>query len=162
MLAKKAAEWLPDGGSLVVMVGQSYLPEILALMTPHLTYHWTLAYLTPGGQAVQLWKRNVNTFWKPVLWFVKGKYAGKWSGDVVKSAPNDNDKAHHEWGQSESGMQDLVDRFVEPGQVVLDPFCGAGTTGIAVLRAGGFFIGIDKDQKNVEISAARLSNVGEE
>jgi len=71
-LARKAQGWLPEGGSLLVMTGQSYLPEILATMTPHLTYQWTLSYLTPGGQSAQLWQRKVNTFWKPVLWFVKG------------------------------------------------------------------------------------------
>ncbi len=69
-LARTAARVLRPGGSCLVMAGQSYLPEIIAAMTPHLRYHWTVAYLTPGGQSVQLWERKVNTFWKPVLWFV--------------------------------------------------------------------------------------------
>lgn len=77
-LSRTAARVLKPGGSCLVMVGQSYLPDILATMTPHLRYHWTVAYLTPGGQSVQLWDRKVNTFWKPVLWFVNGDgYAGR-------------------------------------------------------------------------------------
>lgn len=57
-----AARVLKPGGSLVAMAGQSYLPEVFALLGQHLRYHWTLAYLTPGGQSAQLWQRNVNTF----------------------------------------------------------------------------------------------------
>lgn len=161
-LAQVAARVLKPGGSCFVLVGQSYLPEVLALMTPHLNYHWTLAYLTPGGQAVQAWGRNVNTFWKPVLWLVKGEYAGDWAGDVVKSAVNDNDKRFHEWGQSESGMADLVERFTYPGQTVLDPFMGAGTTGVVAVRRNRRFLGIDIDAGHVETAKRRLALLAQE
>lgn len=154
-LAAFAARALPDGGSLFVMVGQSYIPEILALMTPHIRYHWTLAYLTPGGQAVQLWQRNVNTFWKPILWFVKGDYRGKWAGDVIKSSTNDNDKRFHHWGQSESGMAALVNIASQPGDVVCDPFCGGGTTGVVALSLDRLFVGADIDQTCVDLTSAR-------
>jgi site-specific DNA-methyltransferase (adenine-specific) len=149
-LAKLAAHVLKLGGSLMVMVGQSYLPEILALMTPHMRYHWELTYLTPGGQAVQLWERKVNTFWKPVLWFVKGEYNGKWLGDVARSNVNDNDKRFHQWGQSESGMADLFDRVANQGDVILDPFLGGGTTGVVAVSLGHEFIGADIDAATVE------------
>lgn len=155
-LAEFAADVLPDGGSLLVMVGQSYLPDILAAMTPHIGYHWTLAYLTPGGQAVQLWQKNVNTFWKPVLWFVKGNFRGQWAGDVVKSATNDNDKRFHEWGQSLSGMTDLIERFTKPGDVICDPFCGGGATGAAALASGRLFIGADIDAACLDTTRDRL------
>lgn len=155
-LAKVAARVLKNGGSLVVMTGQSYLPEILQIISKHLTYNWTVAYLTPGGQSAQLWERKVNTFWKPVLWFVKGKYEGTWLGDVVKSDPNDNDKRYSEYGQSESGMLDIVRRFTNANQVILDPFMGSGTTGVVALRLGRRFIGIDMDPKMVEIARQRI------
>lgn len=158
-LAKFAAHALKPGGSMLVMVGQSYLPEVLALMTPHMRYHWTLAYLTPGGQAVQLWQRNVNTFWKPVLWFVKGEYAGDWIGDVAKSAVNDNDKRFHDWGQSESGMADLIERFTYPGQMICDPFVGGGTTGVVALQMNRQFVGIDNDQQAIATTKQRIAGV---
>lgn len=158
-LAHLASYTLKPGGSLIVMVGQSYLPEILAMMTPIIRYHWTVAYLTPGGQATQLWQRNVNTFWKPVLWFVNGDYAGSWIGDVSKSAVNDNDKRFHDWGQSESGMMDLIERFSRPNDVILDPFCGGGTTGVAALAAGRRFIGADIDQEAIATTEQRLVEI---
>jgi hypothetical protein len=157
ILAKEAARILKPGGSLIVMVGQSYLPEILSLTTPHIRYHWAVSYLTPGGQSAQIWHRKVNTFWKPLLWFVKGEYSGEWIGDVAKSAVNDNDKRFHNWGQSESGMAEIIERFSMPGQTILDPFLGGGTTAVVALELGRYFIGIDQDPAAIQTTLKRLS-----
>jgi len=154
-LASLASRVLRPGGSLLVMTGQSYLPEILTSMIQHMDYHWTLAYLTPGGQSPQIWPRKVNAFWKPVVWFVKGEYTGDWIGDVTHSA--ENDKRFHEWGQSESGMADLIDRFSYPGDLILDPFMGGGTTGIVALRMGRKFIGIESDRDAFVSAQQRIS-----
>ena len=156
-LAKFAQHVLKPGGSLLCMIGQSYLPEIVRQLAATLRYRWTLAYLTPGGQATQLWERKVNTFWKPVLWFTKGDYGGDWIGDVTGSKTNDNDKRHHRWGQSESGMFDLMERFSYPNMTVCDPFLGGGTTGLVALSLGCRFIGCDVDPECVERSRDRLA-----
>lgn len=152
-LARLAAKSLRENGTLAVMCGQSYLPKILELMTPHIAYRWTMAYLTPGGQSVQLWQRQINTFWKPVLIFGN---ATKWAGDVIKSDVNDNDKRFHGWGQSESGMARLVEALTKPGEKVCDPFLGAGTTGVVCIRLARNFVGCDIDKANVENSRKRM------
>jgi len=41
-LAIFASDGLKPGGSLLVMSGLYYLPEILAQVVPHINYHWTL------------------------------------------------------------------------------------------------------------------------
>lgn len=162
-LAERASHWLKPGGSMLVMSGQSWLPKVLNSLDAHsLNYHWTLAYLTPGGQSVQIFPRKVNTFWKPVFWFVKGEYKGDWIGDVTKSNPNDNDKRFHYWGQSESGMADLIKRISLPGQTILDPFCGGGTTGVVAVQLNRLFIGIDSDEKAIRTSTMRLKGVASE
>lgn len=160
-LSEVAERVLKPGGICAVMVGQSYLPEIVTSLGAHLSYHWTLAYLTPGGQAVQLWQRKVNTFWKPVLIYVKGEYAGDWLGDVTKSDVNDNDKNHHHWGQSESGMADLIGRLSKPGQLICDPFLGGGTTAVVAHGMGRGFVGCDIDDSCLEATKARFSAEGE-
>lgn len=158
-LGEVSAHVLKPGGSLLCMVGQSYLPDVMRHLEKHLAYHWTVSYLTPGGQATQVFPRRVNTFWKPVLWFVKGECGDiQWVGDVTKSQVNDNDKRHHHWGQSESGMLDLMKRFVAPGDVVMDPFMGAGTTGIVALDLGASFVGYDVDKQAYDTSKVRLSD----
>ena len=152
-LARLAKDALAPHGVLAVMCGQSYLPDILREMTAYLDYRWTFAYLTPGGQAVQLWDRKINTFWKPVLVFGA---ASSWAGDVVRSNVNDNDKQHHGWGQSESGMARLVEALTQPGQVVCDPFAGGGTTGVVCTRLGRRFVGCDIDVDCVEKTRSRM------
>lgn len=138
---------------VAVMSGQSYLPEVMRRLCEHLKYRWTMAYMTPGGQAVQQWKAKVNTAWKPVLLF---GVAVEWFGDVAVSKPNDNDKRFHDWGQSESGMADLVERLTKPGQLICDPFLGAGTTAVVSLALGRRFIGCDIDTAHVKQAKARV------
>lgn len=53
-------------------------------------------------------------------------------------------------------MLELVELFTDPGEVVLDPFTGSGTTGVACLRLGRRFIGIEKDPKYVALARERL------
>lgn len=142
-LAVFAARVLRPGGSLAAMSGHSYLPDVIARLGERLTYQWTLAYLTPGGQAAQVFPRRVTTFWKPILWYVQGDYQGRWVADVARSAVNDDDKRLHEWGQSESGMADVLRRLAEPGQIVCDPFAGGGTTALVALAHGCPFIGAE-------------------
>lgn len=152
-LFTELAEACKDVPLVAVMSGQSYLPEVLQRLCEHLNYRWTLAYLTPGGQAVQLWKAEVNTFWKPILLFGDSM---DWVGDVVTSKVNDNDKRFHNWGQSESGMADLVERLTKPGQLVCDPFGGAFTTGLVALQLGRRFIGCDIDPDCVDKGRMRI------
>lgn len=155
-LSEVSARLLKPGGVCAVMVGQSYLPEIMQRLGSHLDYHWTVAYLTPGGQATQLWQRKVNTFWKPVLIYANGEYSGDWIGDVTSSDVNDNDKDHHFWGQSESGTADLVNRLSKPGELVCDPFLGGGTTAVVCHELGRRFVGCDIEDECVETTAGRF------
>jgi len=153
-LGRFCAKVLRPGGSLLCMTGQSYLPQVYEALGRHLTYQWTLAYLTPGGQSAHLWQRSVNTFWKPLLWYVRGTYEGDWVGDVCRS--DANDKRFHRWGQSENGMADVVGRFTHPGEMICDPFLGGGTTGVVAVRMGRKFIGIDVDPACIETARRRI------
>jgi len=158
VLARRALEWLKPGGLLVAMAGQSYLDQIMSMMSEHLDYYWMGCYLTPG-QPTPLRQRQVNTSWKPMLIYSlpSATYSGKIFGDVWTSQRNEKD--HHKWGQSISGMKSLVGQLCLPGQSVFDPFCGAGSTGVAALEHGCLFYGIDVDTQSVDITKARLGKV---
>jgi site-specific DNA-methyltransferase (adenine-specific) len=56
----------------------------------------------------------------------------------------------------------LMDRLLKihsiEGMVVLDPFMGSGTTGIACLNTNRNFIGIEKDDKYFEIAKKRIES----
>jgi site-specific DNA-methyltransferase (adenine-specific) len=53
-------------------------------------------------------------------------------------------------------MLELVELFTDPGELILDPFCGSGTTGVACLRLGRRFIGIERDEKYAEVARERM------
>jgi len=162
ILAKCAAEWLKPGGLLIAMCGQSYLDEIINEICNHLEYYWMGAYLTPKIPT-PLRQKQVNTTWKPLLMFVRpsDEYKGKTFNDVFISDPESmkTDKNYHDWGQSISGMSSIIEMMCYPGQYILDPFCGSGTTGISAMRHNCFFDGIDIDEENVKISKARLNDI---
>jgi len=47
--------------------------------------------------------------------------------------------------------------IVPPGGVVLDPFFGVGTMGIAAKKNGGYFVGIEKEPHYAEIAEERIA-----
>ncbi len=54
-------------------------------------------------------------------------------------------------------MRYLVKLFAPVGGVVLDPFAGSGSTGVAALQEGRSFVGIERDAHNVEIARRRMA-----
>jgi DNA modification methylase len=50
----------------------------------------------------------------------------------------------------------VVRLYTEPGETVLDPFMGSGTTALACLKTGRNYIGIEKEEKYVELANAQL------
>jgi DNA modification methylase len=43
-----------------------------------------------------------------------------------------------------------------PGNSILDPFMGSGTTGVAAMQMGRKFIGIEREPKYFEIACERI------
>lgn len=58
-------------------------------------------------------------------------------------------------------MLELIELFTDPDEIILDPFCGSGTTGVACLRLGRRFVGIEKDEKYHQLSVDRLTAEGQ-
>ena len=51
----------------------------------------------------------------------------------------------------------LIQLYSFKGDVVLDPFCGSGTTCIAALRTNRRYIGFDNNLEYVELARKRIS-----
>jgi site-specific DNA-methyltransferase (adenine-specific) len=49
-------------------------------------------------------------------------------------------------------------RLTPPGGVVLDPFTGSGTTGVAAVAEGRTFLGLEREVAYVDIACARLTH----
>jgi site-specific DNA-methyltransferase (adenine-specific) len=53
-------------------------------------------------------------------------------------------------------LKPLIEAFTKPGDLVLDPFAGSGSTCVAAHRAGRRFIGIELDSAHYQTATARL------
>jgi len=51
----------------------------------------------------------------------------------------------------------FIKLFTKPGDVVLDPFVGSGTTALAAIELGRHFVGIDISSKYIKLSNQRIS-----
>lgn len=86
-------------------------------------------------------------------WNGGGKH-GVWTHPIV---PGTNpERTEHTTQKPVPLMLELVELFTDPNELVLDPFAGSGTTGVACLRLGRRFIGIEREAKYVEIARERL------
>lgn len=60
---------------------------------------------------------------------------------------------------------ELLERIIlastTPGDLILDPFMGSGTTGVAALKHGRLFVGIDQEPQFVDLAEKRLYDVSE-
>lgn len=59
-------------------------------------------------------------------------------------------------------FESLVRDFTDPGETILDPFAGSGTTGVAALKLGRRFIGCELSPKYHAVALKRLSNAREQ
>lgn len=53
-------------------------------------------------------------------------------------------------------ISELVQLFSFSGDLVCDPFCGSGTTGVASVNLGRKFVGVEVDQKWFDLSCRRI------
>lgn len=151
-LAAWADRVLAPDGVLAVLFGQTHLPEVYERLSRGRPYRWTGCYLTPGAGYASM-PRRVQSNWKPIL--VYG--GGDRFGDVIRSEGVDAAaKSLHHWGQDYGAFHQIVERLTKPGQVVVDPFMGSGTTLLAAKSLGRHAIGCDVDPEHVATARQRL------
>lgn len=129
---------------------------------------------------------NLRPIFEPILWFQKpykiggtiadnviNNEVGAWNEEAVKKY-NLNYRNNNfydniikvETSKSDFGshvnqkpiklMEFLISLVTKENAIILDPFCGSGTTCIAAKNINRHYIGIEIDSYNVEISNKRL------
>lgn len=84
-----------------------------------------------------------------------------WSAPPAAPIPDVIDFAYtgnrlHPTQKPVEALVPLIEAFSKPGQLVLDPFCGSGSTLVAARRLGRRFLGIDLDPAHCETARRRL------
>ena len=97
--------------------------------------------------------------------YIKGKksriYGNYYSKSMLYSSKVnklDKRKCEHPTVKPLPLILKLVGNHTEKGNTILDPFTGSGTTGVACVKTGRSFIGIEKELKYIRISNARINH----
>jgi site-specific DNA-methyltransferase (adenine-specific)/modification methylase len=69
---------------------------------------------------------------------------------------DETNKAAHPTQKPEEMLKRIILGFSNDGDTILDPFCGSGTTCVVAKQFGRNYIGIEKEQKYIEIIKKRL------
>jgi len=84
----------------------------------------------------------------------------KWNGGgrhAVWTVPKGQGDGHPTQKPVQLAMQFVTD-FTDAGETVLDPFMGSGTTGVAAVKLGRKFIGIEIEARYFDIACKRISD----
>lgn len=157
-LSAFAARVLRPSGMLVAYTGALDLPEVITRLTERLTYWWAGAVILHGPHS-RVHARNIAQGVKPLLFFVPdGFKPSAWIEDTYRS--EGEQKEHHEWQQSVGAAHYYIRQLCPPDGLVVDPFLGGGTTGVAAQQLGRNFIGIEIDKVAFATAEERLGNNG--
>ena len=74
-------------------------------------------------------------------------------------AGNDANTIAHPCAKPLAAMVWVVNRVSFPGQQVLDPFMGSGTTGVACVQLGRSFIGCEIEPRYFDVACKRIEDV---
>ncbi len=72
---------------------------------------------------------------------------------------DDDGKKAHPTQKPEALLHRIILGTTNPGDVVLDPFFGTGTTGAVAKRLGRHWIGIERDENYAAVAKARIAEV---
>lgn len=171
---------LKENGNLILFQGWSNVAKTKELLDEKFTIqNWIIWDRIKGRGA----KKNFVSTREDILWYCKGNnpaynkiYSnipkktggmGKKNGqecraltnvwyDISPIVPWSSEKNGHPTQKPLSLMERCVTIWTNEGDTILDFTMGSGTTGVAALKLGRDFIGIENDKKWFDISENRI------
>jgi site-specific DNA-methyltransferase (adenine-specific) len=141
----------PHGRFVVLTNPGEALQHTLALLGPiyQTTFAaWLCNGMTRGpvsfGNWIAVSVGGTDRKWRPIQ-------------DVIRATIRPSEKVEGHPSPKPLGLMcDVITRTTEPGWIVLDPFMGSGTTGVACVQEGRDFIGIERERAYYEIAERRI------
>lgn len=80
-----------------------------------------------------------------------------WKGVACEKAVEENGKRYHPTQKPVGLMQRCIE-LLPYAELICDPYMGSGSTGVAALRIGRKFIGVECDRRYFDIACERIEN----
>jgi site-specific DNA-methyltransferase (adenine-specific) len=158
-LGALAARVLKPGRLAAVYAGHLQLDREMSLLERGgLTYMWHGVNVL-RGRHTRIRTRMVFGQHRSVLLYSAGPYRPRgWLNDVAwaEGRGGPEERPLHPWQQALEPVRHWVRQVSKPGELVLDPFLGSGTTAVAAVMEGRRFLGCDIDPGCVETTRRRL------
>ena len=154
-LGALAKRLLKPSGFCVGYSGILHIPEVLEAIGKHLEYY-TIVALKLNGEIETIEQINMKHRWKPIVVYQKPprKVLDVAVEDLIVN--DSREKNLYEFQQGLMGVKSCVDVFSKPGDLVLEPMMGSGTTVIAGYQLKRKVIGIE-----IQPTSERDANVFE-
>ena len=160
-----AARVIRRGGAMIVFMAIIKVETIIQLAERHGFYYKTTGIwhkTNPMPRNMNLHFVNSTEAW---IYFTYKTKTGTFNNggamlhDFIETSVTPNGERHfgkHPTQKPESLIQHFVEILSNPGDTVLDPFMGSGTTGVVSKRSGRNFIGIELDEQYFNMAKTRI------
>ena len=164
----EAARVLKPGGSLVVFMAVIKVETFVRLAQENGFYYKTTGTwhkLNPMPRNMNLHFINSTESW---IYFTYGARTGTFNNcghavhdffETPVTPRNERSYGKHPTQKPVGLMEQFVGLLSNPGDLVLDPFMGSGSSGVAALEAGRRFCGIEVDPYYFDIASKRMREV---
>jgi len=145
---------LKPTGLLVSYMGNYHTPHAINRVIEHVPWYWQMIVLHAEKPAAH--DTGFSLDYKPIEVFGT---PSETFGDTQRPSRiggKGGDKEHHEWGQPVDEAVHLIETLTEPGDMVVDPFLGGGTTAVAAKRLGRSCIAGEKDYATYQDALERV------
>lgn len=146
------------GGNIAAFHGRGDEPTGHGLKAWH-RFYWVKTAPAPtprpcfasSVEECSIWQRSDG----PRRWFGGGCVPNWWSG----LSPNRLNQGDGHPSQKPVPLMEILVRCLSgDGDIVLDPYTGSGTTGVACMNLGRSFIGIEREPKYFDIACRRIED----
>lgn len=168
MFFSEAARFMRKGGSMVVFMAVIKVETLIGLAQKNGFYYKTTGTwhkLNPMPRNMNLHFINSTESW---VYFTYGTRTGTFNNEgravhdhIETSVTPMSERTYgkHPTQKPVALMSHFVELLSNPGDLVLDPFMGSGSSGVAALAAGRRFCGIEVDNTYFDIAVKRMGGV---
>jgi site-specific DNA-methyltransferase (adenine-specific) len=86
------------------------------------------------------------------------KFKYRWNG-MLQEDMKHKEKRYHPTQKPVKLFMQIIEKYSKPGDLILDPYLGSGTTAIAAQKTGRKCVGIEREAVYVEIARKRIAAI---